>query len=968
MELNLNQTYEGFKLLKKEEAVEINSIAYHFEHERTKAKLLFLKNDDNDKTFAITFRTPPNDSTGLPHILEHSVLCGSEKYPLKDSFATLAKSTINSFINAFTFPDKTMYPFSTTNIEEFHKLMDVYLDAVFFPNIYKHKEIFLQEGWRFEIDEKTNKLKYNGVVYGEMKGAFSSAGRILDSHTQRALFPNTCYGVESGGDPEDIVNLKYEDFLDFHKKYYHPSNSLIYLYGDSNIEDELKILNENFLSKFDYLKVDSKIEEQKPFIAPKEETIEYPTTTKDCEDKYLFGLSIVLGKATDDRLMLGLDLLGSILMDYESSPLKKALIKADLGEDVYGEFYEDYIYQPFFSITIENTSLDKKEKFKTVVNETLNKLKNEGIDKELITAAINKCEFTLKEGHFYDSHFPKGLQIAIKVMDSMLYDGEPLIHIKYNENLKFIKENLNNGYFEDLIDKYFLNNNHKALITLKPNSKLNPQKLIDEKLAKIYENLTSDEIEQIKLQTAQVKQFQEQEESKENSDKIKVLNIDKIDKLPQTITLDKKNFEEIELQEYKTKTNGIEYFNFYFDLSQIPQDKIPYLNLISDLLEETKTKNYDSDDFANLINTYLGDFNISILGLEDKDNNLVPKLELSTKILEQNFDKLILILNELFNNVIFDEAKVDEVLKKLNTRYEASILQSGHNYALTRIESYFSKVGKYNEICGGLEFYQFIKNLNQNFKTNKQKIIENLVEVYEMIFNKNNLIINIVSENFDFEKLKKLELKNKIYITQIYNFKLETLNEAFETSSQINYVGKGFNFKKLGYEYSGSLLVLRNILRYNYLWDNLRVKGGAYGAMAKINQTGSFGLVSYRDPNINASLDIYDKLPQFLENLEMDEKELRRFIIGTISDQDKPLEIEDKSKKAMYDYLRKISFDERKKERTQIINTKLIDIKNMSNLTKDVLAKNNICVIGNETLIKKESEKFSKNINIFNSN
>lgn len=964
MELKINQDYEGFKLLKIQEVREIASIAYHFEHKKTKAKLLFLKNDDNEKTFTISFRTPPYDSTGIAHILEHSVLCGSQKYPIKDSFATLAKSTINSFINAFTFPDKTMYPFSTTNISEFHKLMDVYLDAVFFPNIYKHKEIFLQEGWRFEFDEN-NKLKYNGVVYGEMKGAFSSPNRILQSHLQRTLFPDNCYGVESGGYPEDIVNLNYEDFLDFHKKYYHPSNCMIYVYGNCNIEEELKIINENYLSKFDYLKVYSKISEQKGFKNPVEKTIQYPIVEGENLDKYLFGLGIVLGKAVDSQLMLGLDLLGSILMDYESSPLKKELIEAQLGEDVFGGFYEDFIYQPFFSIIVENTNLDKKEKFEKLVFDILTKLKNEGIDKNLIIGAINKKEFSLKEGNFYDKDFPKGLQISIKVMDSWLYDAEPLNHIEYQKNLDFIKKNIENNYFENLIDKYFLNNNHRALLILEPNSDLNPQKIIEEKLVKIQENLSKEQINEIKLQTKKVKIFQEKEEKKEDSEKIEVLEIDKIDKNIEKIEFIKKEFENIEILQYQVNTNGIDYFNFYFDLSHIPQDKIAYLNLITDLLEEAKTINYDYNDFSNLINTYLGDLNISILVFEDKDNRLIPKLELSTKILEENIDKLILILNEIFNNVIFDEKKLNEVLKKLKTRLESSILQSGHNYVINRIESYYSKLGKYNEILQGIEFYQFIKKLNNEFLENNEKIIEEIIQIYKMIFNSDNLIINVASKDFNLNILSKLKLKNEVYKIQKYDFKLEKLNEAFMTSAQINYVGKGYNFKKLGYEYSGSLLVLKNILRYNYLWDNLRVKGGAYGAIAKISQNGSFQLVSYRDPNISKSLNIYDSLPQFLENLNIDEIELRRFIIGTISDLDKPLQIEEKSKKIIYDYLRKISYENRQKERDEIINTTILDIKKLSNLTKDVLEKNYICVVGNETNIKKDGENFLNKIDIF---
>lgn len=961
--LKINETYENFKLVNIEDVKEINSKVHTFEHIKTGTKLIFLENDDNNKTFSITFRTPPYDSTGLPHILEHSVLCGSEKYPIKDPFAQLVKGSIQSFLNAFTFPDKTMYPFSTTNEEEYHKLMNVYLDAVFYPNIHNKEEIFLQEGWRYELTDKSEPLKYSGVVYGEMKGAYSTPERIIESFSQNELLPETCYGVDSGGDPKDLTSLKYEDFLTFHKKYYHPSNSYIYLYGNLNILNTLKSIDENYLSGFSHLEIDSRIQLQKPFSQLKESTKYYQINKEEDEgEKSMFSLSYVIGKAIETELMLGFQILSSILLKFESSPLKKALIKAGFAQDIYGGFQEDLIYQPIFNIIAKNCDSKNKELFKTIIFNTLNDILDTGLDKDLITAAINKREFLLKDGKFLDDdHLNKGIQYSIKVMDSWLYDFTPTSHLKYFEMLKNIKNNISNKYFENLIEKYLLNNTHCVLVELKPDKNLDFEEIETKKLEEIKNSLSKEELEEIIQKTLKVQDFQNTPSSNEDLDKIKIIGTEKIDKLPQKINYEIKKENSTTWLTYKIKNNSINYYDFCFDTSFIKQDKIQYLTLVSQLLPFIKTKNYEYNDFANLTNTYLGSLQYDVRALENKKGELQPKFILATKLLDSNQGKLYEILNEIFSNVEFEFEKVKEILIKIKSRMQSSIISQGHRYSLKRLSSKVSTMSHYDELTTGISYYEFVSDLLANFENNKEEIIKNIVEIYTNIFNENNLIINVVGDNLE---LEKITFKTKKLTSKEYTFNLNEISEAFSTSSQVNYVGKGYDYKKLGFNYSGSLLVLQNYLRYTYLWENVRVKNGAYGALARLNEFGSFYLVSYRDPNIKKTLEVYDKLANHLKNINLDEKELRRQIIGVIAELDSPREIDDLILDTLFDYVCEITYEDKIKERTQILNTTLKDLRSYSNLVELTMKKNLCSCVGSDSSIEKNKSYFNivKNI------
>ncbi|MFA6849505.1 MAG: insulinase family protein, partial [Selenomonadaceae bacterium] len=513
--MELNKIYHGFRLLKTTKIKEVNSTAYEFTHEKSGARLLFLENKDDNKVFSISFRTPPKDDTGVAHIVEHSTLCGSRKFPLKEPFVELVKGSLNTFLNAMTYPDKTMYPVASQNDKDFQNLMDVYLDAVFYPVMYTTPEVLMQEGWHYEIEKPADDLEYSGVVYNEMKGALSSPEDILDSKSMNSLFPDTTYGFESGGDPEAIPQLTQQMFIDFHEKYYHPSNSYIYLYGDMDIDEKLAFLDKEYLQSFSRIAVPSKIMKQPQFKEHKVIYGEYPIGAEEAaEDKTFLSLNAIVGEATEVETMLALEILEHALLKTQAAPLRKALIDAKIGKDVQSSF-EDGILQPFFSIIINGAEADRAEKFRTVVRDTLQKLVQDGIDRELMEASINLLEFKLREADF--GQYPKGLVYNIKIMNSWLYDKDPTIFLYYEELMQKMKDGLENGYFEKVLKERFLDNPHMTLLVLSPNKELAAEKAaaLQKVLAIKKEQLSTGELDHIIEMTAALKQRQQREDSPE---------------------------------------------------------------------------------------------------------------------------------------------------------------------------------------------------------------------------------------------------------------------------------------------------------------------------------------------------------------------------------------------------------------------------------------------------------------------
>ncbi|EPY2272774.1 insulinase family protein [Clostridium sporogenes] len=974
MNLKLEEVYNGFKLINEEEIKEINSLAQVFLHEKSGAKLLFIKNDDDNKIFSISFRTPPKDSTGVAHILEHSVLCGSRKFPVKEPFVELIKGSLNTFLNAMTFPDKTMYPVGSTNDKDFTNLMDVYLDAVLYPNIYKYPEIMMQEGWHYEIENKEDDITYKGVVYNEMKGAFSSPESILFRKIQESLLPDTVYGVESGGDPDYIPDLTQDNFKEFHKKYYHPSNSYIYLYGDLDILEKLKFIDENYLKDFDKEEVDSKIKPQEAFKDPKYVEVKYPISKEEkIEDKTYLSLNFSVGNSTDKELYLAFEILEHILLETPSSPLKKALLEAGLGKDVFG-VYDNSILQSTISIIVKNSNNDKVEEFKSVVFNTLENLVKEGIDKKLIESSINIKEFSLREADYQG--YPKGLIYNMKSMESWLYDEEPTMHLKYEDVLPKIKSALNSNYFEDLIQRYILDNNHYSVLIVKPEKGLEENRIenIRKKLKEYKDSLTEKELELLIQQTKKLKERQNKKDSMENLSKIPLLSIEDINKEAERLPLEEKNILGIKTLYHNVFTNKISYLNLYFNTRAVEKENIPYIGLLSAVLGKVSTENYNYQDLSNEVNINTGGirYNAEIFSQKESYEDYTSMFTIKSKCLTSNVKELIKLLSEILTNSKFDEKnRLREIIQELKSRLEMIMFDRGHSVAVKRLFSYFSSYGKYDELLSGVEFYKFIVDIEKNFEDRFEDISKNLQSVFNKIFNSTNLLVSVTGEEEEFSEVNKEfkilydSLSGEKLQYNNYEFNFDNRNEAFSTSSKVQYVAKGYNYFKLGYEYSGSMQVLRTIVNYDYLWNRIRVQGGAYGAFSSFIKNGNMFFVSYRDPNLIKTIEAYNEAFKYVSEFNPEDREMTKYIIGTISDLDTPLTPAAKGERATENYLRRISYEDRQREREEILATNKEAIKAFSDVIKDLMKENYICVIGNEDKIKENKDKFNNIINLF---
>ncbi|MFA9398405.1 MAG: insulinase family protein [Clostridiaceae bacterium] len=975
MNLQLNETYNGFKLLERNEISEINSISNIFVHIKTGAKLLYLENDEDNKVFSITFRTPPKDDTGITHILEHSVLCGSDKFPVKEPFVELAKGSLNTFLNAMTFSDKTMYPIASKNHKDFKNLMNVYLDAVFFPNIYKTPEILMQEGWHYELDDKNKDIIYKGVVYNEMKGAFSSPESLLMSKIQESLYKDSPYSFESGGNPDFIPNLTYKDFIAYHKKYYHPSNSFLFLYGDVNILESLDFINKEYLDKFDKEIIDSTINCQTPYISKDTQLSYYPISKNEKEEnKTYLSLNYVLGKSTDSQLYLAFDILEYMLLETPASPLKKAIIRSGIGKDVFG-IYNNDILQPNFSIVVKNANEEDLPKLKNIVEKCLNDILANGLDKKLIQSSINKKEFILREADVRS--YPKGLMYNIKAMSSWLYNESPNINLAFEKQLEKIKNLSENGYFENIIDKYLINSKHSSVVVIKPEKGLNEKysKQVEENL-KIYKNsLNDEELNSLVKTTKNLIQFQQKQDSKENIEKLPLLSISDINKDVEKIDSLEAAYEKCKIIYTEEFTSGIVYINSYFDTTSVPYELIPYITLLSNILGKLDTKNYNYENLSNEINTNIGGMYFSSVAYSHVtlSNEFYPKLVVKSKVLSDKIPDLMQLLGEILSSTKFNnKSRLKELISEIKSQEEMGIFDQGHLIAITRALSYFSSSSKYNEIINGLSYYKFLCHLDDNYDELHATIVSNLESVLKLIFNQNNILLSVTCENHDYSKVinslpvyyKKLDSNDVKHIK--YDIKLENKKEGLLSPSKVQYVAIGGSFIEKDYKYSGKMQVLKTILSLDYLWNNVRVLGGAYGAFSVFKRNGCIALGSYRDPNLLKTLDTFKNCYKFLENFNVSNREMTKYIIGTISNKDQPLTASMKGEKATNNYITGLTFDMEQNERYEILTTNQNDIKMFTSLLSEVFQKDCYCVLGNEDLLKNNKKSFLELIDVFN--
>ena len=961
----------AYEVLQTEDLSDLKSKGTLLKHKKSGARVLLMENDDENKVFTIGFRTPPSDSTGVPHIMEHSVLCGSKEFPVKDPFVELVKGSLNTFLNAMTYPDKTVYPVASCNDKDFQNLMHVYMDAVFYPNIYQHDKTFRQEGWSYKLDDPEGELTISGVVYNEMKGAFSSPEGVLDRVVLNSLFPDNAYSVESGGDPEVIPELTYEQFLDFHRKYYHPSNSYIYLYGDMDMEEKLRWLDEKYLADFENEPVDSEIHLQKPFTEMKEVVQEYSIASEESEeDSTYLSYNKVIGTTLDEKLYLAFEILDYALLSAPGAPLKKALLDAGVGKDISGS-YDNGVYQPIFSVISKNANVEQKEEFVRVIEDTLKDIVKKGINKKALRAGINYHEFRFREADF--GNYPRGLMYGLQLFDSWLYDEtKPFIHMQAIPTFEFLKEQVETGYFEELIQKYLLDNTHGSIVIIKPERGRTARmdKELADKLQAYKDSLSKEEIDALVKATKELEEYQEEESAPEDLAKIPVLGREDISREIAPIYNKELETGGVKLVHHEVETNGIGYTALLFDLSGIPEEKLPYISILQSVLGIIDTKNYEYSELFNEINVHTGGIGTSLELYTDvtkvKEKEFCATFEIKGKALYPKMDVLFSMMREiLMESDLGDEKRLKEILAMLKSRLQMSFLSSGHTTAALRSLSYTSPMAKFKDDTDGIGYYEVVKELEENFEEKKAELIANLRQIAQQIFRKDNLIISYTSSADGLAPMEEAfakiadtlhtEEKEAETPCEIHCVKR---NEGFKTSSKVQYVARTGNFIDRGVEYTGALQILKVILSYDYLWQNVRVKGGAYGCMSSFNRIGEGYLVSYRDPNLEKTMEIYEGVVDYLKNFNVDDRDMNKFIIGTISNIDRPMNPAAKGSRSMNLYMNHVSAEMIREERNQILDAQQADIRALADVLQALLDAHELCVIGSEEKIEEQKEMF----------
>lgn len=957
-----------YEILDEHRVEDVQSDGFILRHKKSGARIAILSNNDDNKVFYIGFRTPPEDETGVPHIIEHTTLCGSKKFPVKDPFIELAKGSLNTFLNAMTYPDKTVYPVASCNDQDFKNLMDVYLDAVFNPNITKYEEIFKQEGWHYELTGKDDELKINGVVYNEMKGAYSSPDEVLSSQIYRSLFPDNTYSKDSGGNPEYIPKLTYEAYLDFYHKYYHPSNSYIYLYGDMDVVERLEWLDREYLSLYDYKKVNSEINKQPAFDEIKNVEAQYSITMDDSqENKTYLSYNRVVGDTLDEMLYQAFDVLDYALVSSPGAPVKQALIDAGIGDDVYGS-YDAGILQPVFSFVAKNANASQADEFESIIENTLKEVVKTGINKEALLAGINSSEFKFREADF--GQFPKGLLFGLNCLDSWLFDDmKPFIHLECLGTFAKLRKAVDTDYFEKLIQEYLLDNTHASSVTVKPKRGLGNEReeALAKELSDYKASLSDEEIKKLIEDTEHLKKYQEEPSSDEDLRKLPMLTRADMKKNAMAFSNIEDELLDVKVVRHDIESNGIDYISFLFDAGDFAQSELGYLGFFTNALGLVSTEKYSYTDLANATNIYTGGISTGTASHPDiKDrNNFVFKFEVKLKVLEKNLDKALELMEQMLLSSDFTDTKrLGELVAQIKARLQANLSSSGHLVAAMRSMSSFSRYALYQDELKGVAFYRSICCIEKELSESPKSVSDKLAAIAKKLFARNRMLISFTGNNEAYGNAKPSLEKviagfNKMSaVGNQAEVHFNTAKEAFIDASQIQYVAKTGDFICEGYEYTGALRLLRIILSYDYLWINVRVKGGAYGCMNTFLRSGESYFVSYRDPNLSDTLDVYDRIPEYIKSFSPDERDMTKYIIGTFSALDTPMNPEAKGSRSLSAYLEGITYEQIQKERNEILNAQPEDIRRLADLVEAVLKKDSICVIGNENMIKESAGLF----------
>ncbi len=958
-----------YELLQHEWIEDVRSDGYLLRHKKSGARVLVLQNDDENKVFNITFKTLPTDNTGVAHIMEHSVLCGSRRFPVKDPFVELVKGSLNTFLNAMTFPDKTAFPIASCNDKDFCNLMEVYLDAVFYPDIYQKEEIFRQEGWSYQLENPEDEIVINGVVYNEMKGAYSSPEDVLEREMMNSLFADTVYGVESGGDPGCIPDLSYEDFLAFHRKYYHPSNSYIYFYGNMDIEERLAWMDREYLSAFDQEGQERpEIALQKPFTELHRVYRRYPVSEADpLENNAYLAWSAVIGTGLDVELSNAFAVLEYALLSAPGAKLKQALLDAGIGNDIMGD-YGGGLYQPYLSIVAKNADESDADRFLTVIRDTLEEIVKEGIDRKALYAGINSMEFRFREADY--GSYPKGLMYGLDVYDSWLYDDSAAFdYLKQLDVYARLREQVESSYFEDLVRKYLLENPHASLVVLAPERGLTAKNdaALRDKLHAYKETLSEAQLEDLIAATKRLRSFQETPSSPEDLAKIPMLTRADIGTKAAPFSNKKYDWDGLTVLHHDEFTNGIAYVDLLFDTAAVAQEDLGYLGILKAVLGMVDTEHFAYGDLNNEINMNTGGISAGISVFQKEDDTVKAFAGLRSRVLYEKIPYAMEMSQEILTSRFDDDKRLYEIIAKLESRLSMQLTAAGNQAAAGRAMSYLSSFSAFNDAVSGIAFYDLAAELEKQFEEKKDALKAKLKELCALLFRKENLFVSVTSDS---EGLAALREPLKNFVSRLpgrepaeesacgRTLPLEKKNEGFLTPGQVQYVARAGDFVKAGYEYTGALQILKVLMSYDYLWVNLRVKGGAYGCMCSFYRRGGAYFVSYRDPHLRQTNEVYEGIPAYLREFDADEREMTKYIIGAVSELDTPLTASMKGSRSLNAYFANITEEEIQQERDEILSATPEKIRALAPLVQAVLDENAICVVGNEEKVLNEKDLF----------
>lgn len=956
----------GFELVREEYIPELNTMAFLYEHIKTGAELLSLKNNDENKVFGITFRTPPADSTGLPHILEHSVLCGSRKYPVKEPFVELLKGSLHTFLNAITYPDKTCYPVASQNLKDFYNLTDVYLDAVFHPRLTPF--IFQQEGWHYEMDKEDNPLKIKGVVFNEMKGAYSSPDTLINEYSMRSLFPDNAYGLDSGGDPRHIPNLTFEQFMEFHARYYHPSNARIFFYGDDDTEQSLAIVD-GYLKEYDRIEIESGISLQSAFKGPKQMIRSFAAGEDSGRPpKGMITLNWLLPETSQKELNLAMHILVYILLGMPGSSLRKALIESQLGEDLVGEGLESELRQMYFSIGLKGIDMDNADSIHDLIINTLKELHEKGIDFETIKAALNTVEFRLRENN--TGAYPRGLSLMLRAMTTWLHGEDPFSLIAFESPLNIIKSRLadNKRFFEDMINKYIINNPHMTCLILKPDiSLLAKEKDAEEKrLEKARNAMSTRDIRAVIDNTKALKEAQERPDTPEALATIPMLKLDDIEKKNRVTPLETIDERGTSILYHDLSTNRIAYLDIGFNLRNLPQKYLPYIHLFGRSLFEIGTHRYDYVAVSQRISSKTGGIysTTHISDVKDSRESSSWLFIRGKAMLDRTNDMLDIIRDVLLSVRLDNRERFRQMALESKARKEQELATSGHRIVNMRLRSHFSKADRVSEEISGLRYLFFLRDLITKIDLDWPSVLNDLTEIHRILINRKSMIVNATLDSKGWLSLlpQIKEFIDSLPLSDIrpQEWPMEELPgfEGLTIPSQVNYVGKGVNLFRAGYRFHGSAHVICRFLRNSWLWDRVRVQGGAYGSFCLFNNlSGTLSMVSYRDPNIMKTIDIFDQSAKYLRDIDLSDDELTKGIIGAIGDMDAYKLPDAKGYSSMARQLAGVTDEDRQKIRDEVLGTTKDDFKRFADVLDSMKTEGIIKVLGSAKALKEINER-----------